>query len=153
MELLGIGRLDEVEEILRGISEVREEPLNASEGLDLDDLLIVSLAQTMIGLGVSPGKAGKYSDAVLRERLAAHADRLVQWIENETQELFCTLADKELSRIFLRHTEDQKEVDVGAIKPVLLPTTTCEINVFRVIRPIVIRSGKLLGSRLARVPT
>ena len=44
-----------------------------------------------------------------------------------------------VSRIF----DDQKERELGAVKPVLLPTTRCEINVFRAVRPILYRAQRL----------
>ncbi len=98
-------------------------------------------------VGVDSPKAATYAEAILGTRLQAHDKNVVDWIENEAQELFCFIADNQLARIFLRNKDDSKEVDVGAIKPVLFPTTKCEINVFRVIRPVVYRTRQLLGSK------
>ncbi|MGB6066502.1 MAG: hypothetical protein WBG50_16995 [Desulfomonilaceae bacterium] len=111
------------------------------------DIVMFKLAQTISHVGVEPHKAARYSEAILGTRLQAHDKNVVDWIENETQELFCFIADDELTRIFLRNIEDSKEVDVGAVKPMLFPTTKCEINVFRVIRPVVFRTRQLLGPK------
>jgi hypothetical protein len=111
------------------------------------DLVVLKLARTIQGLGVDPAKARRYSEAVLGQRLSTHRDNPEDWIENESQELFCLVADNQLARIFLRNKEDFREVDVGAIKPVLLPTTKCEINVFRVIRPVIYRARQVLGRK------
>jgi len=112
----------------------------------VSDVIIFSLARALEHLGVDPRKAVRYAEAVLGPRLPAMNRNVLDWVENESQELFCSIADGQLARIFLRSKEDLKEVDVGAVKPVLFPTTKCEINVFRVIRPVVYRARQLLGS-------
>ena len=99
----------------------------------LSDLVMYKLSQVLTHVGVDKQKALRYAEAILESRLHAHEKNIVEWIENETQELFCYIADAQLSRIFLRNKDDSKEVDVGAVRPVLLPITRCEINVFRVI--------------------
>lgn len=111
------------------------------------DIVVCKLAQAIAHVGVDSHKAATYAEAILGTRLQAHDKNVVDWIENEAQELFCFIADNQLTRIFLRSKDDSKEVDVGAIKPVLLPTTKCEINVFRVIRPVVYRTRQLLGTK------
>ena len=111
------------------------------------DIVVCKLAQAIAHVGVESHKAATYAEAILGTRLQAHDKNVVDWIENEAQELFCFIADNQLTRIFLRNKDDSKEVDVGAIKPVLLPTTKCEINVFRVIRPVVYRTRQLLGPK------
>ena len=68
-------------------------------------------------------------------------------MENEEQELFCLIEDGQLTRIFLRGKEDPREVDVGAVKPVLFPVTRCEINVFRVIRPVIYKARQMDNSK------
>jgi hypothetical protein len=108
------------------------------------DLVMLSLAQVIGKVGVEGEKAIRYSEAVLGSRLRDHDETVVDWIENEAQDLFCLIEDDQLSRIYLRNKEDFKEVDVGAVKPVLFPTTRCEINVFRVIRPVVYRARQCL---------
>jgi hypothetical protein len=110
----------------------------------ITDLLVFQLGRALIGVGVDPEKASLYAEAVLGTRAPLNDKALIDWVENEAQELFCALDDGQLSRIFLRNKEDGKEMDVGAIKPVLFPTSRCEINVFRVIRPVVIRARKLV---------
>ncbi|MDQ7783346.1 MAG: hypothetical protein RDU20_10730 [Desulfomonilaceae bacterium] len=109
------------------------------------DVVMMRLAEVIRRLGVDDRKAVRYSEAILGTRLRAHDENLVDWIENEAQELFCLISDGQLSRIYLRNKEDFKEFDVGAVKPVLFPTTRCEINVFRVIRPVVYRARQLLA--------
>ncbi len=109
----------------------------------LADVAKFKLAQVMVGLGVGREKAARYAEAVLGPRLEAEEPDALAWVEDETQELFCQIADNQLARIFVRFKDDLREVDVGAVKPILLPTTRCEINVSRVIRPIVYRARNL----------
>jgi hypothetical protein len=109
------------------------------------DVVMFKLAQVMRGLGVDSEKSVRYAEAVLSSRLVAHDANLLEWVENETQELFCLIADGQLARIFLRNKDDFREIQVGAVKPVLFPSTRCEINVFRVIRPVIYRARQLLG--------
>lgn len=111
------------------------------------DLVMMKLAQVIETLGVDRQKSSRYSEAVLRQRLSAHDKNAIDWIENETQELFCLIADRQLARIFLRSKEDRKEMDVGAVKPILLPTTKSEINVFRAIRPVLVRARQVLDAK------
>lgn len=109
------------------------------------DVVMFKLAQVMRGLGVESEKSVRYAEAVLGSRLVAHDANLMEWVENETQDLFCLIADGQLARIFLRNKDDFRELEVGAVKPVLFPSTRCEINVFRVIRPVIYRARQLLG--------
>lgn len=118
-----------------------------SDDFLLADVVLFKLAQTLRGLGVESEKAQRYAEAVLGARLETHQGKILDWVENEAQELYCLIADSELARIFLRNKEDGKEVEVGAVKPILFPTTRCEINVFRVIRPVVYRASQLLKTR------
>jgi hypothetical protein len=113
----------------------------------IHDLVVYVLARALLGLGVSADKARPYAAAVLEPRMCRHDSGPVDWVENQTQELFCLIADGELARIFLRSNEGRKELDIGAVKPVLFPTTLCEVNVFRVIRPVIMRARKLLKLR------
>jgi hypothetical protein len=115
-----------------------------SDRYHLVDVVLLQLSLTLIDLGVEPDKAARYSEAILGQRLEEHGKTAVEWIENEAQELFCQIADGELARIFLRGKEDQREVEVGAVKPILFPTTRCEINVFRVIRPVIFKARQIL---------
>jgi hypothetical protein len=109
----------------------------------ISEIVLYKLAQTITHVGVEPQKAGRYAEAVLGPRLMDHDKNALEWIEDDSQELFCLIADDQLTRIFLRNKEDSKEVDIGAVRPVLFPIITCEINVFRVIRPVVYRARHL----------
>jgi len=109
----------------------------------LSHIIVYRLAAVMGQVGVEFEKAFRYAEAVLGQRLEAHGKNPVEWVENEEQELFCLIEDGQLTRIFLRGKEDPREVDVGAVKPVLFPTTRCEINVFRVIRPVILKARHL----------
>jgi hypothetical protein len=109
----------------------------------LSDVAKFKLAQVMVGLGVAREKAARYAEAVLGPRFDSEDPNALAWLEDEAQELFCRIADDQLARIFVRFKDDLREVDVGAVKPILLPTTRCEINVSRVIRPIMYRARNL----------
>lgn len=110
----------------------------------LDQIMIFKLATIMKGLGVESGKAFRYAQAVLRTSLfSPQEEGLLDSLENETEKLYCRIADNQLARIFVRNADDQKERELGAVKPVLLPTTRCEINVFRVVRPVLYRAQRL----------
>ena len=109
------------------------------------DIVMFKLAQVMRQLGVDSERSIRYAEAVLASRLAENEGNLMEWVENEAQELFCLIADDQLARIFLRNKDDFREVEVGAVKPILLPSTRCEINVFRVIRPVIYRAHQLFG--------
>ncbi len=126
---------------------VKPQTAAEAEGFLVADLVIFKLAQTIRGLGVEPEKAVRYSEAVLGSQLYDPNRRVLEWIEDESEELFCLLEDNQLARIFVRNKEDSKEVDVGAVKPVLFPTIRCEVNVFRVIRPVIYRARRLLGKK------
>lgn len=115
--------------------------------LRLGDIVMFKLAQVIEHTGVDREKAPRYAEAILGARLSANDKNVVEWVENEAQELCCFIADNQLARIFLRSKDDSKEVEVGAVKPVLFPTTRCEINVFRVIRPVVYRARQLLSGK------
>lgn len=110
--------------------------VNGKPGFLLGDLIAWRLAQVMVGLGVEPKKARIYAETVLNPRAAGSAGNLLDWSKPPNQELYCLLEDNELARIYVRDKENRTEADIGAVKPVLLPTTRCEINVSRVIRPV-----------------
>jgi len=111
----------------------------------LYDIALFKLTESMEGVGVPRQKAQKYAEAVLGPRFPTDEKTALAWVENETQELYCMLVDGELARIFLRNKEDHKKINVGAVKPVLFPTIITEINVFRVIRPVLFKATTLLG--------
>jgi hypothetical protein len=108
------------------------------------DVVVYQLAQVIQHTGVEAPKAITYAETILESRLATHDSHVMEWVENETQELFCLIADHQLCRVFLRNKDDFREIDVAAVKPVLLPSTICELNVFRVIRPVLYRAHQLL---------
>ncbi len=111
------------------------------------DVVVYQLAQVIQHTGVEAPKAFTYAETILESRLETHDRHVMEWVENETQELFCLIADHQLCRVFLRNKDDSREIDVAAVKPVLLPSTKCEINVFRVIRPVLYRANQLLRSK------
>ncbi len=119
----------------------------SSKDFIINDLVIFKLSQVLHHAGVEKAKAFRYAEAILGSRLQVNQENLVEWVENEKQDLFCLIADSQLARIFLRNKDDLKELDVGAIKPVLLPITRCEINVFRVIRPVIMRAQQLFSEK------
>jgi hypothetical protein len=144
--LLDLERADELDlAIAQGLISAAGKGPKGGPRFRVSDLVMLRLAETMKGIGVDQDKALRYSEAVLAQRMVAHNRTVFDWIENEAQELYCLIADHQLARIFLRNKEDRKEMDVGAIKPVLFPTTMCEINVFRVIRPVIVKARRLLG--------
>jgi len=120
------------------------EPVPAKDGYRLSHIMIFKLAAIMKRLGVESNKAFRYAQAVLRTSLfSTQEEGLLASLENEREELYCQIADNQLARIFVRNVDDQKERELGAVKPVLLPTTRCEINVFRAVRPILYGAQRL----------
>jgi hypothetical protein len=120
------------------------EPAPTKDGYCLSHIMIFKLAEIMKGLGIEPAKAFRYAEAVLRTSLfSPQEEGLLASLEDETEKLYCQIADNQLARIFVRNADDQKERELGAVKPVLLPTTRCEINVFRAVRPILYRAQRL----------
>jgi hypothetical protein len=114
------------------------------------DLVSFELARIMRQVGTDAEKSVRYAEAVLAARLPENDKKLLEWVENEAQELFCLLEDGQLARIFIRSKHEGKSVDVGAVKPVLFPTVRTEINVFRAIRPLLVRTRQLKGARASR---
>lgn len=112
------------------------------ETFSLKDALILKLAASLLAIGVDRSKALSYSEAVLGSHLAKGWNDFQELIEDDNQELYCLIEDSQLARIFLRAKDDGREFDIGAVKPVLLPTTRCEINVCRAIRPVIYRAQK-----------
>lgn len=136
-ELLHLGGTSGVEQavgqgILGPVSEK-----GGRQGFLLADVINGRLAQVMVGLGVNPKKARVYAETVLTPWTTGKEGNILDWAETQSQELYCLLEDSELARIYVRDKENRTEADVAAVKPVLLPTTRCEINVSRVVRPIV----------------
>jgi hypothetical protein len=142
--------LDDRAELDRAVAEgALEVGKKGKDGdrLRLSDVVVFKLAAEMRHVGVDRHKSFRYAEAVLGQRLETHDRNPVDWVENEEQELFCLIEDGQLTRIFLRGKEDPREVDVGAVKPVLFPVTRCEINVFRVIRPVIYKARQMDNSK------
>lgn len=123
-----------------GLPTVSADEMENGRGYRLADIVEFALTRVLVGLGVSASKAESYSEAVLGKHMSGDPDRLLGWFENETQELYCILSDRQLARIFLRNKETGKEIEVGAEKPVLFPITRCEINVSRIVMPVLYRA-------------
>ena len=120
---------------------------NKKDLFALHDLVTLKLALSMVDLGLAPGRAIRYAEATLGVGSTQAFNKTMAWIDGETHELFCLLADKQLSRIFLRGIDDNREIDVGAEKPVLFPVSKCELNVSRTIRPMITRAQQLISSQ------
>lgn len=106
------------------------------------EVLALKLASVLLSVGVNKSKAYNYAETVLFTYFSKQWTELQKLIEDGNQELFCLIEDSQLARIFLRAKDDGREFEVGAVKPVLLPTTRCEVNVNRAIRPVVYRALK-----------
>jgi hypothetical protein len=145
VRLLAISDPSEVEQAISQGELGPEVKSDQGHGFRLGDVVTFELSRVIRALGVDDKKSLRYAEAILASRLAEHDETVLDWIENESQELFCLIADKQLARIYLRDKESAKEVDVGAVRPVLFPITQCEINVFRVIRPVIYRAKDLLA--------
>jgi hypothetical protein len=114
----------------------------ATDKLTLKDALILKLVARLLSVGVDPSKAHTYAEAVLASFFSKGWNDFQKLVQDGNQELYCMIEDSQLARIFVRAKDDGREFDVGAIKPVLLPTTRCEINVSRAIRPVIYRTMK-----------
>ncbi len=143
VHLLDLASKDELDEAVSRGELGADETQAKGKRFRLGDILSYELAKSIRKVGVSPEKSAKYAEAVLRTKLFSQDESFLEWMDDESQELICQIADNQLARVFVRNKEDDKEVDLAAVKPVLLPTTKCEINVFRVIGPLVYRARKL----------
>jgi hypothetical protein len=117
----------------------------SAAGYMIMDLVKLQLSTTLGEVGVDGEKAFIYADAVLSAGRTDDPGSLTEWVEEEGDDLYCLLSDQQLSRIFLRCSVTGRETDIGAIKPVLLPSVNCEVNVSRVIRPVVKRAKSALS--------
>lgn len=113
-----------------------------SSALTLKETMTLKLASIMLNIGVESNKAYAYSEAVLGTFFAKGWNEFKKLVEEGNQELCCMIEDNQLARIFIRGKDDGREFEVGAVKPVLLPTTRCEINVNRSLRPVLYRAMK-----------
>lgn len=143
-QVLDLESAAEIEEAVAAGLLTPIKPVRKRTAFKVEDLLVYKLATVIQRVGVDADKARRYAEAVLSERITVNEDNLVDWVENEAQELFCLICDNQLARIYLRNKDDGREIDVGAVKPVLLPVTRCEINVFRAIRPVVLMARQVL---------
>ena len=139
--LLEIQSEDEVVRILRSVSSADPETSAGQLNFLFRDVLSCALARVIEKVGVQWKKACSYAEAVLHTLIFSD-EGATSVLEDETQELYCLVGDFQLVRIFLRSREDGKEVDVGAVKPILFPVTKTEINVTRALRPILYRARK-----------
>ncbi len=142
--ILEMDGTDHLEEAVAGGALQPSGEAGKEKRFSVAELILFSLARTLDSIGVDPEKSRTYSEAVLSNRLRTHDEHALEWVENEAQEFFCLIADNQLARIFLRNKEDGKELDVGAVKPILFPVTKCEINVFRVVRPVLYRAREII---------
>lgn len=110
---------------------------------DLASLIMLKLSLALEDVGVALEKTLPYAEAILNSAVFSDENLVMQWLNTGSQELHCLLEDGQLARVFLRGEEDDKEIEVAAVKPILLPTTRCEINLSRVIRPIFYRAKQL----------
>lgn len=113
----------------------------------IQDLVVLKLALAIVDIGLPPDRAIRYAEAVLGVHSPQTFKKTIAWVDGENHELFCMFADKQLSRIFLRSHDDNREIDVGAEKPVLFPLSICELNVSRIIRPVITRAYHTLNSK------
>jgi hypothetical protein len=139
--LLEIQSEDEVVRTLRGTGADNTAIASGEASFLFKDVLSYGLALVIEKVGVKSEKAHAYAEAVLHTPVFSR-ESAAGLLENETQELYCQVGDFQLTRIFLRNSENGKEVDIGAVKPVLFPITRTEINVSRALRPILYRAKK-----------
>ncbi|MCX5873330.1 MAG: hypothetical protein NTY51_08870 [Deltaproteobacteria bacterium] len=119
----------------------------------IQDLVVLKLALAIVDMGLTADRAIRYAEAVLGVHSSQTFKKTIAWVDGENHELFCMFADKQLSRIFLRSLDDNREMEVGAEKPVLFPLSRCELNVSRTIRPVITRAYHTLNSRKKPVET
>jgi hypothetical protein len=149
-EALYLVDLESEDKLEQAIKDGLVKPVKGDNKKDLfalHDLVTLKLALSMVDLGLAPGRAIRYAEATLGVGSTQAFNKTMAWIDGETHELFCLLADKQLSRIFLRGIDDNREIDVGAEKPVLFPVSKCELNVSRTIRPMITLAQQLISSQ------
>ena len=139
--LLEIQSEDEVVRMLQGTGTTNTAIAQGEAAFLFGEVLSYGLARVIEQVGVQSEKARAYAEAVMHTPVFSRESG-AGLLEDETQELYCQVGDFQLARIFLRNSENGKEVDVGAVKPVLFPITRTEINVSRALRPILYRAKK-----------
>lgn len=117
------------------------------ESFLIQDLVTLKLAFAIEDMGLVPERAIRYAEAILGVHSSQIFNKTIAWVESDTHELFGMFADKQLSRIFIRSLDDNREIEVGAEKPVLFPTTRCELNVSRTVRPVITRTQQMMSSK------
>ncbi len=141
-DLLDFQSIDDLWAFMVQIGEPLPPTPQQVEGLTVKNVLFLKLAERLVSVGVDPSKSLTYAEAVLGNYIAKGWTEFQKLIQDANQELYCLIEDNQLARIFLRARDDGREFDIGAVKPVLLPTTRCEINVCRAIRPVVFSALK-----------
>ncbi len=134
--------LNSVDALKLFLSDVGASVYDESPEFTLRDALVLKLAGSLLRVGVDCSKALSYAEAVLGYHMAKGWNEFQKLIEDGNQDLFCLIEDNQLARIFVRGRDDGREFDVGAVKPVLLPTTRCEVNVGRAVRPVMYRATR-----------
>lgn len=117
------------------------------ESFLIQDLVTLKLAFAIEDMGLASERAIRYAEAILGVHSSQIFNKTIAWVESDTHELFGMFADKQLSRIFIRSLDDNREIEVGAEKPVLFPTTRCELNVSRTVRPVITRTQQMMSSK------
>ncbi|MDR3605728.1 MAG: hypothetical protein ACLPVO_14700 [Desulfomonilaceae bacterium] len=144
LDLEDASKLQEAEE--KGLIH----PVNRNskkESFLIQDLVTLKLALAILDMGLAPDRAIRYAEAILGVHSSQTFKKTIAWVDSDTHELFGMFADKQLSRIFIRSLDDNREIEVGAEKPVLFPISKCELNVSRTIRPVITRTHHMVNSK------
>ncbi|MHB8204855.1 MAG: hypothetical protein ACYDHG_14270, partial [Desulfomonilaceae bacterium] len=118
LDLEDASKLQEAEE--KGLIH----PVNRNskkESFLIQDLVTLKLALAILDMGLAPDRAIRYAEAILGVHSSQTFKKTIAWVDSDTHELFGMFADKQLSRIFIRSLDDNREIEVGAEKPVLFP--------------------------------
>jgi len=149
-EALYLLDLESAEKLLEAEEKGLIQPTNPNskkESFLIQDLVTLKLALAITDMGLTSDRAIRYAEAVIGVHSPQTLKKTIAWVDSDTHELFCMFADKQLSRIFIRSVDDNREIDVGAEKPVLFPMSKCELNVSRTIRPVITRTHHMINSK------
>ncbi|MCL5126354.1 MAG: hypothetical protein M1511_18020 [Deltaproteobacteria bacterium] len=149
-EALDLLDLEDVSKLQEAEKKGFIQPANRNskkESFLIQDLVTLKLAFAIEDMGLVPERAIRYAEAILGVHSSQIFNKTIAWVESDTHELFGMFADKQLSRIFIRSLDDNREIEVGAEKPVLFPTTRCELNVSRTVRPVITRTQQMMSSK------
>ncbi|MDD3471535.1 MAG: hypothetical protein PHS86_02030 [Syntrophaceae bacterium] len=141
--LLDFESLNDFNSFLQEVDYEGKQKLDQAYKFTVGEGVILKLALILSRVGVEMSKVHSYSDAILGSFITKGWNDFHKLVEDDNQELCCLIEDNQLARIFLRSKDTGREYDVGAVKPVLLPTTRCEINVTRAIRPVIYSIQKM----------